>query len=47
MIMTHAGRAHGPDLLALVADSVRLRGQVLRRGDLLRLDAPVSAIQRL
>lgn len=47
MIMTHAGRAHGPDLLALVADPVRLRGQVLRRGDLLMLDAPVSAIQRL
>ncbi len=47
MIMTDAGRAHGPELLALVADPVRLSGQVLRRGDLVMLDTPVSAIQRL
>jgi len=47
MIMTDAGRAHGPDLLALVADPVHLRGKVLRRGDLLMLDTPVSAIRRL
>jgi hypothetical protein len=46
MIMTDGGRAHGPDLLALVADPVRLSGRVLRRGDLLMLDTPVSAIQR-
>jgi len=47
MIMTDAGRAHGPDLLALVADPVRLSGRVFRRGDLLMLDAPLSAIRRL
>ena len=47
MIMTDAGRAHGPELLALVADPVRLSGQVFRRGDLLLLDTPVSAIRRL
>ena len=47
MIMTDAGRAHGPDLLALVADPVRLSGRVFRRGDLLMLDSPVSAIRRL
>lgn len=47
MVMTDGGRAHGPDLLALVADPVRLRGRLFRRGDLWMLDAPVSAIQRL
>ena len=47
MIMTDAGRAHGQDLLALVADPVRITGQVFRRGDLLILDAPVSSIRRL
>ena len=47
MIMTDAGRAHGPELLALVADPVRITGQVFRRGDLLILDAPVSSIRRL
>ena len=47
MIMTDAGRAHGPALLALVADPVQLSGRVLRRGDLLMLDTPVSAIRRL
>jgi len=47
MIMTDAGRAHGPELLALVADPVHIKGRVSRRGDLLMLDAPVSAIRRL
>jgi hypothetical protein len=47
MIMTDAGRAHGQDLLALVADPVRLSGRLFRRGDLLMLDTPVSAIRRL
>jgi hypothetical protein len=47
MVLTDGGRAHGPDLLALVADPVRLVGQVFRRGDLLLLDAPLSAIRRL
>ena len=47
MIMTDAGRAHGPDLLALVADPVRLSGRVFRRGDLLMLDTPLSAIRCL
>jgi hypothetical protein len=47
MIMTDAGRAHGPELLALVADPVHLSGRVFRRGDLLMLDTPVSAIRRL
>jgi hypothetical protein len=47
MIMTDGGRAHGPELLALVADPVQLSGRVLRRGDLLILDTPVSAMRRL
>ncbi len=47
MIMTAGGRAHGPELLALVADPVHLSGRVLRRGDLLMLDTQVSAIRRL
>lgn len=47
MILTHGGRAHGADLLGLVADPVRLRGRLLRQGDLLLLDAPVSAVQRV
>jgi hypothetical protein len=47
MIMTDAGRAHGPELLALVADPVQLTGRVFRHGDLLILDTPVSAIRRL
>jgi hypothetical protein len=47
MIMTDAGRAHGQGLLALVADPVRLSGRLFRRGDLLMLDTPVSAIRRL
>jgi hypothetical protein len=47
MILTDAGRAHGPDLLGLVADPVHVSARVLRRGDLLMLDVPVSAIRRL
>ena len=47
MIMTVGGRAHGPDLLALVADPVRISGQVLRLGDLLLLDAAPSQIVRI
>ena len=47
MIMTDGGRAHGPELLALVADPVQITGRVFRRGDLLMLDTPVSAIRRL
>jgi hypothetical protein len=47
MIMTRGGRAHGPDLLPFVADAVRVTGRVSRIGDLLVLDAPVSAIQRV
>jgi hypothetical protein len=47
MIMTDGGHAHGHDLLPFVADPVRVRGQVKRWGDLLLLEAPVSAIARL
>lgn len=47
MIMTDGGRAHGPDLLPLVADPVRVSGRVFRHGDLLMLDTPLSAIRRL
>ena len=47
MIMTSEGRAHGPDLLPFVADAVRVTGRVLRIGDLLVLDTPVSRIQRV
>ena len=47
LIMTAGGRAHGPGLLGLVADPVRLRGSVARVGDLLVLDAPLAQIQRL
>jgi hypothetical protein len=47
MIMTDGGRAHGPELLALVADPVQISGRVFRRGDLLMLDTPLSAIRRL
>lgn len=47
MILTSAGQAHGPDLLPLVADPVQVRGTLMRRGDLLMLDAPVAAITRL
>lgn len=47
MIMTDDGRAQGPELLALVADPVQISGRVFRRGDLLLLDTPPSAIRRL
>lgn len=47
MIMTSGGRAHGPELLGLVADPVQVQGRVHRLGDLLVLDAPVAAIRRL
>jgi hypothetical protein len=47
MIMTTGGRAHGRDLLGLVADPVRISGRVLRLGDLLLLDAAPSQIVRM
>ena len=47
MIMTDGGRAYGPELLALVADPVQISGRGFRRGDLLMLDTPLSAIRRL
>jgi hypothetical protein len=46
MIMSSAGQAYGPELLALVGDPVRLRGKVFRQGDLLVLDTPIAAIRR-
>ncbi len=47
MLMTAGGRAHGPGLLSLVADPVRINGSVRRVGDLLVLDATLAQIQRL
>ena len=47
MIMTSGGRAHGPDLLPLVADPVRAVGRVARWGDLLVLDTAAGAIRRI
>lgn len=47
LVMTNAGAAHGEDLLPLVADPVFVRGEARRMGDILLLDAPVSAITRL
>jgi hypothetical protein len=47
MIMTSRGRAFGSDLLSLVGDPVRVRGRVLRQGDLLLLDAQAAGIQRV
>jgi hypothetical protein len=47
MIMTSGGNAHGRDLLALVADPVRVSGRVLRLGDLLLFDAATSQIVRI
>ncbi len=47
MIMTAGGRAHGPALLELVADPVRVSGRVLQMGDLLVLDAAVAQIRRV
>jgi hypothetical protein len=47
MIMTTDGRAHGHDLLALVADPVRAVGRVARWGDLLVFDTSPGAIRRI
>lgn len=47
MIMTSGGFGHNKDLLPYVADPVTITGKVQRFGDLLLLDAPVSAIARL
>lgn len=47
LILTAGGRAHGPGLLAFVADPVRVVGRVLRQGDLLVLDASLAQIQRV
>ncbi|MEL7480803.1 MAG: hypothetical protein AAGJ29_04525 [Pseudomonadota bacterium] len=47
LIMTDRDAAHGETLLPLVADPVRMSATVKQRGDLLFLDGPVSAIQRL
>ncbi len=47
MILTAGGRAHGPGLLSLVADPVRVSGMVQRVGDLLVLDAPLAQIRRV
>ena len=47
MILTAGGRAHGPGLLSLVADPVRVNGSLQRVGDLLVLDVPLSRIHRL
>jgi hypothetical protein len=47
LILTQAGHAHGLDLLPLVAEPVRITGRVLRRGDLLLLDAPLAQIRGL
>lgn len=47
MIMTSGGYGHNKDLLPYVADPVSITGKVQRLGDILLLDAPVSAITRL
>lgn len=47
LIMTTGGHAYGPELLALVADPVRLTGRVFRQGDLFVLDAPLPGIRRV
>ena len=47
MILTAGGRAHGPGLLGLVVDPVRVSGMVQRFGDLLVLDVPLAQIRRL
>lgn len=47
LVMTNNGEAHGEDLLEYVADPVRITGEARRQGDLLLLDAPVSAITRV
>jgi hypothetical protein len=47
MIMVSGGRTYGPELLGLVGDPVRVSGRVFRQGDLLLLDAALTAIHRL
>lgn len=47
MIMRDGETAYGPELLALVADPVRMRARVFRQGDLLMVDAPLRDIRRL
>ncbi len=47
MLLTDRDGMHGEDLLPYVADPVRIRGALKQQGDLLYLDAPVSAIKRL
>lgn len=47
MIMTDGGLAHGETLLPFIADPVRITAELRRAGDLLYVDAPVSALQRL
>ncbi|MEL7128949.1 MAG: hypothetical protein AAGK23_05330 [Pseudomonadota bacterium] len=47
MILTDRGMAHGDALLPLVADPVEITAQLFQSGNLLFLDAPVSAIRRL
>lgn len=47
LIMTSDGLGHDHDLLEYVAEAVSITGEVRRFGDLLLLDAPVSAIKRL
>ncbi|MFM1855685.1 MAG: hypothetical protein RLZ83_994 [Pseudomonadota bacterium] len=47
MIMTSGGRPYGPELLELVADPVKVVGQLYKLGDLLVLDAPVAGLTRL
>ena len=47
MIMTSGGGAYSADILPFVADPVAITGKIQRYGDLLFLDAPVSAIRRL
>lgn len=45
MIMSDGDAKYGDDILPLVAEPVRLRASLSRRGDLLMLDAPVSEMQ--
>lgn len=47
LIMTNNGLAHDEDLLEYVAAPVSISGQAMRMGDILLLDAPVSAITRI
>lgn len=47
MIMRDGQAAYGAALLSLVADTVQLRGQLFRQGDLLVVDAPLSGIRRI